>query len=70
MLKSNIPNEMKKRGMTAQDLVDANVVSLRIAYEISKGSTKLRLSTLEELCKLFEVTFLDDLISFLPDQEA
>ena len=67
MLTSNIPNEMNTRGLKPADLVDAGVVSQRIAYEIYKGSTKLRLSTLAELCRLFEVQFLDDLISFNPD---
>ena len=67
MLKSKIPEQMEMRNMTAQDLVSAGVVSPRIAREIFKGSTKLRLSTLEELCKLFDVRFLDDLISYLPD---
>ena len=70
MLKSNVPLEMEKRNMKPQDLVDAGVVSPRIAREIYKGSTKLRLHTLEELCKLFDVKFLDDLISYLPDQEV
>ena len=53
--------------MKPQDLVEAGVVSPRIAREIYKGSTKLRLHTLEELCKLFDVRFLDDLISYSKD---
>ena len=67
MLTSKIPTEMNKRGLKPTDLVDAGVVSQRIAYEIYKGSTKLRLSTLAELCRLFGVRFLDDLIEYTPD---
>ena len=67
MLKSNIPQEMQKRNMKPQDLIDGGICSQRIAYEIYKGSTKLRLSTLAELCRLFEVQFLDDLIEYTPD---
>ena len=67
MLTSNIPNEMKKRGMKPQDLVEAGIVSQRIAYNIYYGATNLRLHTLAQLCKLFEVQFLDDLIALDPD---
>ena len=67
MLKSKVPQEMEKRNLKPSDLVDAGIVSRRIAYEIYKGSTKLRLSTLAELCRLFGVRFLDDLIEYTPD---
>ena len=53
---------MNKRGMKPKDLVDAGIVSQRIAYEIYNGTTKLRVHTLAKLCKLFGVQFLDDLI--------
>ena len=67
MLKSKVPQEMEKRDLKPSDLVDAGIVSRRIAYEIYKGSTKLRLSTLAELCRLFGGRFLDDLIEYTPD---
>ena len=68
MLTSKIPDQMKIRSLKPSDLVEAGIVSRRIAYEIYKGSTKLRLSTLAELCRLFGVRFLDDLIEYTPDK--
>ena len=67
MLKSNIPLEMEKRNMTPQDLVKADVVSQGLAYKIASGSTNLQLETLNRLCDLFEVRFLDDLIEYIPE---
>ena len=67
MITSKIPEQMRKRNLKPSDLVDAGIVSRRIAYEIYKGSTKLRLSTLAKLCRLFGVRFLDDLIEYTPD---
>ena len=67
MLKSNIPNEMNKRGLTPKDLVEAGVASQGLAYKIYNGDTSLTLNTLERLCRLFEVRFLDDLVEYTPD---
>ena len=67
MLTSRIPDEMNKRNMKPADLVEAGIVSPRIAYSIYRGSTKLRLATLAKLCQLFGVQFLDDLIKYEPE---
>ena len=53
--------------MKPKDLVDAGIVSQRSAYKIYDGSTALRLQTLAQLCQLFGVRFLDDLIEYEPD---
>jgi len=69
MLKSKIPLELKKRGLAAQDIADAGIVSRRIAFQIANGSVSIRLSTLAKLCDFFEVRFLDDLIEYVPEKE-
>ena len=67
MLKSNIPQEMNKRGMKPRDLVESGVASQGLAYKIYKGDTNLTLKTLARLCQLFGVQFLDDLIEYKPE---
>lgn len=67
-LRSRVPDLLKKKGLTALDLVRLGV-SYNMAYRVARGYTNFKLYTAWMLVKALGLKSLDDLFEYVQTEE-
>ncbi len=62
---SKVPDLLEARGWTAMDLVRKANLGVYTAYRLAAGETDITLRVLKQLCEVFGVSSIDEVITFV-----